>query len=790
MISVVLYGRNDNYGYNLHKRAALSFNCIAEILNDARDEILFVDYNTPDDYPTFPEAIQDTLTDKARKILRILRVRPSIHERFKSKTRLVALEPVARNVAVRRSYPGNRWILSTNTDIIFVPRRRQTLNEIVEDLPDRLYHAPRIEIPETLWESLDRRDAPGAIQTVRDWGRTLHINEIVFGSDIIRYDGPGDFQLICRTDLFKFHGFDERMLLGWHVDSNIAKRWSFVYGKVGDLGSEIYGYHCDHTRQITPMHNSQTRTENNQRRFIDAVDRSDIPEQADNWGCVHDEIEEVRLDQNTVAAVYIRGLREVIGAPLETPSFASYRSETYNKGDYDPRHVLPFLADMFVPSQRNMNIAWFGGRLEMLRLFSSLWRKLGFTGRIFIDEAVMSADDIVGLEVSRVALPQLYTDANAFVFDFGQLFDKNTSWTTSKRLKVSNAARLGFLQAVRCERIAGREGRPLRRIITIGIVNSDLESLIVSMIAVGLTPYSTRLRHGFVLLGQAAKLDWLPYVEVGRAGQREPQSDLNASTIRSVAGAVGCLAYGPVGGRILYEGHYRLTITLNTTRSNEELGPHEPCIVIDILSGWVLMGSHIVRKKDISSSSLEFLFSVPREVADSFNGVQVFMRLLKALSVAVSALSIEEIVLDKMSADDSAVSKISEWLPYLYLNAATQVDEEGYRIERGTVGAVVYGPYWPLPGGRYELTVTLEGLNWHSSVKSLAVVDVYAAGRILGKRKFRYLGWQGPISQINVPFEVAADLANRPIIETRIWSEGSAAFRIRSVAVRAASIDQ
>ena len=46
-ISVVLYGRNDNYGYNLHKRGALSLNCMAEVLKDPADEILFVDYNTP-----------------------------------------------------------------------------------------------------------------------------------------------------------------------------------------------------------------------------------------------------------------------------------------------------------------------------------------------------------------------------------------------------------------------------------------------------------------------------------------------------------------------------------------------------------------------------------------------------------------------------------------------------------------------------------------------------------------------------------------------------------------------
>lgn len=86
MISLVLYGRNDSYGYNLHKRVSLSLNCMSEVLSDPGDEILFVDYNTPDDFPTFPEAIQDTLTDKAKRHLRILRVRPTVHARLAGQT--------------------------------------------------------------------------------------------------------------------------------------------------------------------------------------------------------------------------------------------------------------------------------------------------------------------------------------------------------------------------------------------------------------------------------------------------------------------------------------------------------------------------------------------------------------------------------------------------------------------------------------------------------------------------------------------------------------------------------
>src|SRR5579872_2394941 len=221
MISIVLYGRNDSYGYNLHKRAAISLNCMAEVLTDPEDEIIFVDYNTPDDFPTFPEAIQDTLTAKAKSLLRILRVRPKHHERFRDRTHLVCLEPIARNVGVRRSNPNNRWILSTNTDMVFVPRKGRSLSEIAAGLADAYYHLPRFEVPETLWESTDRMDPLGTIEAFRFWGRSLHLNEIVTTSHPeVRFDGPGDFQLILREDLWRMHGFHEGMLLGWHVDTN------------------------------------------------------------------------------------------------------------------------------------------------------------------------------------------------------------------------------------------------------------------------------------------------------------------------------------------------------------------------------------------------------------------------------------------------------------------------------------------------------------------------------------------------------------------------------------------
>ena len=138
LLSIILYGRNDSHGYNLHKRAATSFNALAEVMSDPDDEILFVDYNTPDDHPTFPEAIHDTLTDKAKKVMRILRLRPDQHVRHRLKTHLPVLEPQSRNVALRRSNPRNRWILYTNTDMLLVPRREtKSLTDIFRDTARR-----------------------------------------------------------------------------------------------------------------------------------------------------------------------------------------------------------------------------------------------------------------------------------------------------------------------------------------------------------------------------------------------------------------------------------------------------------------------------------------------------------------------------------------------------------------------------------------------------------------------------------------------------------------------------
>ncbi len=85
----------------------------------------------------------------------------------------------------------------------------------------------------------------------------------------------------------------------------------------------------------------------------------------------------------------MKALKRQIGESQSAPPVVAYVGENYNKTDYDPRHVLPYLADMFVCCERRTNVAWFGARRDMLARFAGFWKELGFTGDILVDGSLV-----------------------------------------------------------------------------------------------------------------------------------------------------------------------------------------------------------------------------------------------------------------------------------------------------------------------------------------------------------------------------------------------------------------
>lgn len=552
MISIVLYGRNDNHGHNLHKRVALSLNCMAALLGDPDDEIIFTDYNTPDDLPTLPEAIHDTLTPQARARLRVLRVRPRLHARFAEDGGLPVLEAVARNVAIRRSNPRNRWILSSNTDMILVPRDSRTLGEIAAAFADGCYATARFELPESLWETLDRSDPPRTLAAVKAFGEALHLNEVVHAVDTVRYDGPGDFQLMLRQDLFAIAGFHEGMRRGWHLDANIFRRLALLRGGVGDALPAIAGYHCSHTRQATPRHGHERATDSPE-TFVANVTTPVLTSQPD-WGCPDEPIEEIRI-ANGINATRFAAFREAVGAPLTAYTDAHYRPDTTGTVPVTAAHLLPFLADQFTHAPRDIVLGWLGPQDEIFTRLSALWPGLGFTRPI----AAIAPD---------AALP---ADADMVVVNFG----------VPDALPQARAGDLiGQVLALLAEEERRHaEGRPLRRVIGVNAIHNAYEQLMLSYFGAVRAPFATRLRVGFAVAASAAPMDWLATLTVGKWGAREGKAIVARATSPWPGHRTRHVAYGPYA--CLRPGDYRAQVTVRGLdgRHDGEIGRIE--LVID-----------------------------------------------------------------------------------------------------------------------------------------------------------------------------------------------------------------
>jgi hypothetical protein len=492
MLSLILYGRNDSHGYNLHKRAAISLNTMAEMLTADDDEIIFVDYNTPDDLPTFTEAIQDTLTDRAKAKMRVLRVRSKDHQRFVGKTHLVALEPIARNVALLRSNPANRWILSTNTDMIFVPgKRSESLTDIVASLEDGIYHLPRFEIPECLWETFDRRDGRGIIDQVRHWSKRFHLNEVVYGAAHNLYDAPGDFQLALREDLFAIDAFHEEMILGWHVDSNLAKRMKLHRGEVRSALDRLTGYHCDHTRQATLMHR-RDRVMNDQARFIDDVTTPQIPEQAGAWGLPDAQVEEIDL-RSAISTRYIAALEKALPLGDGKLMEAWYTTEGYNDLRYDPEHVIPYLVDLLSCAALGSKIAYAGSREDTFAYLATAMAVLDPSAEVLIPS---SMEWLKSRKARVVASEAWLTAAGVYVFEIGERPGSKSKPAYAIRNSAVMSLFEKFVEVEEEAQIA--DGLIPRRVIAVNAIHNTFDQLVSASISHTATPFSSRTRHGYV----------------------------------------------------------------------------------------------------------------------------------------------------------------------------------------------------------------------------------------------------------------------------------------------------
>ena len=355
-ISVVVVGRNDDHGYNLQKRVTTSLNSIASFLR-AEDELIFVDWNSPSEYPVMPIAIWDSLTEHCRKVLKIIKVSEIEHNLVKGESGRKLLEPIARNVGIRRAKPSSKWILSTNTDIIFIPTGFENFADLCETLDERLWMCSRYELPEFIWESFDRKDV---MRTQEDLS-ALHVESALALSVRLRpfpeidfdiCDGVGDFQLATRTHWNAIGGFPESMLLGWHVDTRATIAFNSVTKSKPSIltDEQIVMYHQNHQRTPTSYHSNA------------AVNPSEVAKlpytNQKNWGLAEKLLPEINLQESYLPKVneFTRNTKSIHSSKFLNVINGNTQSLNVN---YSLAHVFPFLVE-------EIHSAYLGGKLGLV----------------------------------------------------------------------------------------------------------------------------------------------------------------------------------------------------------------------------------------------------------------------------------------------------------------------------------------------------------------------------------------------------------------------------------------
>ena len=320
-LSIVLTGRNDNYGGDFNTRLVrtLRFNWGAISERHISCEVILVEWNPIQGRPTLIELTRAELPDIPAERFRGYLVDRQYHGAYTLNPKLDYLEYVAKNVGIRRARGG--VVLVTNTDIFF---SRGVVDALAGGAleANAVYRAARIDLAlgtdqsRVTWEGLEDASSHAHRPTL----------EPPFYAG-----GSGDFVLIDRGSWRQLRGYNEVYRAARAgVDHNfLVKAYGCGY-RIVDLGSPVY--HVNHPGSYriskTVLESAAAEAAWGKRRWASRTVVYDNPE---NWGLGHAPERELRggaryLDFDWKAVPPIADLRRVV-LPLRRPGGAAEAKE-------------------------------------------------------------------------------------------------------------------------------------------------------------------------------------------------------------------------------------------------------------------------------------------------------------------------------------------------------------------------------------------------------------------------------------------------------------------------------
>ena len=268
--SVVILTKNDNYGENLNHRAKMCINSLVENF----DEVVIVDWKTRD-----RKTLLSNIIDQVPHVGKIKSIEVSnelLKEKYPHYYQWNILEAVGRNVGIRRA--TGDWLASTNVDIVTTPIdfSKLSLNEFYtssrRDI-DENFHlgiTDYQQLKNILWENKDSYHDKPVVQNSTDiWSLVVCC---------------GDFQIGARDVWMKTKGFEESILYGCGIDSNVMKKASY-HSDIKIL--PYYLFHLNHGKGGERFDGEVTPPMSNQHAIIQDFDQTTNGE---NWGLADEEL--------------------------------------------------------------------------------------------------------------------------------------------------------------------------------------------------------------------------------------------------------------------------------------------------------------------------------------------------------------------------------------------------------------------------------------------------------------------------------------------------------------------
>lgn len=252
-LSIVIVGRNDDYGVNFLSRISAFIRSLDHQLtgHDGMVELIVVEWNPLPDKPEF----QKVLPMPANMQLRIITVPPDIHKTIGHPWPV--LEMYGKNVGIRRAH--GEYVLTTNPDIIFS-------DEMIDGLSQKplvaeyFYRCDRFDFH---GDGLDELDVADYVDFAINNVFQGHLSDnqahpIVPGTPLdqfprsnhanIHTNGAGDFLMASKDDFFKATGLFESTEYFYHLDAISVMKLLYNNIRQATIMVPMCALHQDHQR--------------------------------------------------------------------------------------------------------------------------------------------------------------------------------------------------------------------------------------------------------------------------------------------------------------------------------------------------------------------------------------------------------------------------------------------------------------------------------------------------------------------------------------------------------------